>query len=71
MSDGKGGVVGLSIDVIILATLGVTAVGLLISGAANVTGTTNILIFGTVLPIIVGVGFLLLILKRAGYEVRI
>ena len=67
----KGGVVGLSIDVILLATLGIAAVGLLITANMSGWGTTNTLIFGTILPLIVGVGFLLLILKRAGYKVTI
>lgn len=67
----KGGVVGLSVDVILLATLGIAAVGLLVTANMSGWGTTNTLIFGTVLPIIVGIGFLLLILKRAGYSVTI
>ncbi len=67
----EGGIVGLAIDVILLATLGIAAVSLLISANMTGWGTTNTMIFGTILPLIVGIAFLLLILKRAGYQVKI
>jgi len=65
----SGGVVGLSIDVILLATLGVTAVGLIVSANYTGWGTTETLLFQTVMVIIVAVAFIILLLKRVGYKV--
>lgn len=67
----KGGSVGLSIEVLLIATIGVAAVGMLVTANTTGWGTTNILVFGTILPLIVGIAFLLLILDRAGYKVQL
>ena len=67
----SGSVIGLAIEVIFIATLGVTATSLVIN--ANYTGwdATTKMIFQTVMVIVIGVAFLLLILARAGYKVKI
>lgn len=66
----EGGVVGLSVDVILLATLGVAAVGLVINANYTNWDATSKLLFQTVIVIIIAVAFILLLLKRAGYSVR-
>ena len=67
----SGGAIGLSIEVIFIATLGISAVSLVIN--ANYTGwdATSKLIFQTVMVIVIGVSFLLIILNRAGYKIQL
>ena len=65
------GAIGLSIELILLATLGVTAVGMIVTANYSGFGSTTTLLFQTVVPIVVAVGFIILILKKAGYTVEI
>jgi len=65
-----GGSVGLSIEVILIASLGVSAVSLIVN--ANYTGwdATSTLLFQSVMVIIIAVAFIILILARAGYKIQ-
>lgn len=66
-----GGTVGLAIEVIFIATLGVAAVGLVVNANYSGWDSTSKLLFQTVLVIIIAIAFILLVLRRAGYHVAI
>lgn len=62
--------VGLSIEVILIATLGIAAVGLVVNANYSGWSSTTTLLFQTVLVIIIAVAFILIVLARAGYKIK-
>ena len=66
-----GGAIGLSIEVFFIALIGVAATSSLIN--ANYTGwdSTSTLIFKSVMVVMIGVAFLLIVLNRAGYKIQL
>ncbi len=64
-------VIGLSIEVFLAATLGLTAISLIQTGNYTSWGTTEKLVFQTVLSIVVIVAMILIFLKKAGYNIQI
>lgn len=66
----KGGAVGLSIEVILIASLGVSAVSLIVNANYTSWDATSKLLFQSIMVIIIAVAFIILILARAGYKVE-
>jgi hypothetical protein len=71
MTGKSGGAIGLSIEVIFIATLGIAAVGLVINANYTNWDATSKLMFQTVMVIVIAVAFLLIVLNRAGYKVNL
>lgn len=67
---GGHSVVGLAIEVILIATLGIAAMGLLATANYTGWGTVPTMMFQVVLPIIICVAFIVLILKKVGWSVN-
>ncbi len=68
---GSGGTIGLSIELIFIATIGIAAVGLIINANYTNWDSTSKLMVQSVLVIVVGIAFILLVLKRVGYNVKL
>ena len=63
-------VIGIAVEAILFATLGVTAINLIANGNYTGVDATTKLIAQTVSSIIVVVAVILLFLKRAGYTIE-
>lgn len=67
----SGGIIGVSIEVIFIATIGTVATGLLVN--ANYTNWSDIqtMMFKTVMVIVIAVSSLIIVLNRAGHKIDI